>query len=88
MLHKKVCMLGGFAVGKTSLVARFVHSIFSDRYRTTIGVKIDKKLVRAGEEELSLILWDIHGDDEFQRVRPTYLRGAPSCFTPIRSISG
>ena len=76
MLHKKVCMLGGFAVGKTSLVARFVHSIFSDRYRTTIGVKIDKKLVRAGEEELSLILWDIHGDDEFQRVRPTYLRGA------------
>ena len=30
MIQKKVCMLGGFAVGKTSLVARFVTSIFSD----------------------------------------------------------
>ena len=43
MIQKKICLLGGFAVGKTSLVSRFVHSIFSDRYLTTVGVKIEKK---------------------------------------------
>ena len=43
MISRKVCMLGGFAVGKTSLVSRFVHSIFSEKYLTTIGVKIDNE---------------------------------------------
>ena len=48
MLQKKICMLGSFSVGKTSLVRRFVESIFSDAYQTSIGVKIDKKVGRAG----------------------------------------
>ena len=43
MIQKKICMLGSFSVGKTSLVARFVSSVFSDKYLTTVGVKIDKK---------------------------------------------
>jgi small GTP-binding protein len=69
-------MLGSSAVGKTSLVSRFVHSLFSEKYHTTIGVKIDKKTVRVAETNVTLILWDLHGDDEFQRVRDSYLRGA------------
>jgi small GTP-binding protein len=76
MIQKKVCMLGGFAVGKTSLVSRFVHSIFSDKYLTTIGVKIDKKAVSLLRGEMELILWDIYGEDEFQKVRMSYLQGA------------
>jgi small GTP-binding protein len=76
MLQKKICMLGGFSVGKTSLVARFVHSIFSDKYLTTVGVKIDKKTVAAAGTEVSLMLWDIYGEDDFQKVRMSYLRGA------------
>lgn len=68
-------MLGTFAVGKTSLVARFVKSIFSDKYHTTVGVKIDKKSVHLDEQEISLLLWDIHGEDEFQKIRQSYLRG-------------
>ena len=76
MIQKKVCMLGGFAVGKTSLVARFVTSIFSDKYLTTVGVKIEKKSVQVANQQLDLVLWDIYGDDEFQRVRMSYLRGA------------
>jgi small GTP-binding protein len=76
MIEKKICMLGSFAVGKTSLVTRFVTSIFSDRYLTTIGVKIDKKMVSLDGRDITLILWDIHGDDEFQRIRTSYLRGA------------
>ena len=76
MIQKKICMLGGFGVGKTSLVSRFVHSIFSDTYLTTIGVKIDKKTVDLGRERVDLILWDIHGEDDFQKVRMSYLRGS------------
>jgi len=76
MLQKKVCLLGSFAVGKTSLVSRFVRSIFSEAYHTTVGVKVDDKVVRVGEQELRLVLWDLHGEDQFQRLRSTYLRGA------------
>lgn len=76
MLQKKICMVGAFATGKTSLVSRFVYSIFSDKYQTTVGVKIDKKTVNLGEKELNLILWDLYGEDEFQKVRMSYLRGS------------
>src|SRR6202451_2494749 len=75
MLQKKICMLGSFSVGKTSLVRRFVESIFSDAYQTSIGVKIDKKVVRTGNEDVTLVLWDIHGEDVYQKIRMSYLRG-------------
>ncbi|MCA9468788.1 MAG: GTP-binding protein, partial [Nitrospira sp.] len=45
MKQKKICLLGGFAVGKTSLVRRLVSGLFSEKYLTTIGVKIDQKMV-------------------------------------------
>jgi small GTP-binding protein len=76
MLQKKICMLGSFAVGKTSLVRRFVESIYSDVYQTTVGVKIDKKNVQVEDKEVSLVLWDIYGEDDYQKMRWTYLRGA------------
>jgi small GTP-binding protein len=76
MLQNKICMLGGFGVGKTSLVSRFVSSIFSDTYLTTVGVKIDKKKVTLDSGERTLMLWDIYGQDELQTVRDSYLRGA------------
>jgi small GTP-binding protein len=76
MLQNKICMLGAFGVGKTSLVSRFVSSIFSERYLTTVGVKIDKKTVSLESGDMTLMLWDIYGQDEFQTVRDSYLRGA------------
>ena len=76
MLQKKICLLGAFGVGKTSLVRRYVDSIFSDAYLTTVGVKIDKKVVSAGAQPVALILWDIAGEDEVAAVRLSYLRGA------------
>lgn len=76
MLQKKICMLGAFAVGKTSLVARCVRSMFSEKYHTTVGVKVDTKHLTAGGQELNLILWDLAGEDEFHQVRTSYLRGA------------
>ncbi len=76
MLQKKIVMLGAFAVGKTSLVQRFVEGIYSERYLTTVGVKIDKKELEVGGTPLKLMLWDVHGEDQFQKVPTNYLRGA------------
>jgi len=76
MIRKKICMLGAYAVGKTSLVRRFVKDIFSERYETTIGVKILKKDLEIGGVPITLLLWDLHGEDDFQDVRTSYLRGS------------
>lgn len=75
MLQKKICMLGSFAVGKTSLVRRYVDNIFSETYTTTIGVKIDKKVVHVNNTDVTLLLWDVYGEDSHQTVLPAYLRG-------------
>jgi small GTP-binding protein len=75
MIQKKVCMLGSFSVGKTSLFRRYVESIFSEKYLTTIGVKVDKKVVHANGEDVTLVLWDIDGEDVFQKLQMSYLRG-------------
>jgi GTPase SAR1 family protein len=45
MLQKKICMVGVFGTGKTCLVQRYVHSIFSVKYLSTVGVKIDRREV-------------------------------------------
>lgn len=63
-------------MGKTSLLSRFVKSIFNEKYLTTIGVKIDKKIIQVAEQEVMLMLWDLAGEDEFSQVRTSYLRGA------------
>jgi len=76
VLQKKICLLGAFGVGKTSLTRRFVDSIFSDAYLTTVGVKIDKKVVSVGDKPVSLLIWDIAGEDDVSAVRTSYLRGA------------
>ena len=76
MMQKKICMLGASGVGKTSLISRFVRSIFSERYLTTVGVKVDKKVVSLDGDDITLVLWDFYGQDEFQTVRTSYLRGA------------
>lgn len=76
-IQKKICMIGDFGVGKTSLVARFVRQTFSDKYLTTVGVKIDTKLMTLADgHEVKLILWDIAGTDIMTTTTASYLRGA------------
>jgi len=75
VLQKKICMIGGFSVGKTSLVKRYVQSVFSETYLTTVGVKIDKKTVELGDRTVNLILWDVAGEDDVSTLRMSYLRG-------------
>jgi small GTP-binding protein len=74
--QKKICVIGEFGVGKTSLISRYVRSLFSDKYHTTIGVKIDKKSVIVDASEVGLIIWDIAGESEFGSMKPNYLAGA------------
>jgi small GTP-binding protein len=76
MIQKKICMLGAFAVGKTSLVSQYVSSLFSDTYLSTVGVKIDKKPVTVAGQDVTLVLWDLCGADRFQEMQKSYLRGA------------
>ncbi len=76
MIQKKICLIGAFAVGKTSLVSRYVRSVFSEKYHTTIGVKVDKKVVETRAGEVGLLIWDLAGQDDFGAIEMNYLRGA------------
>lgn len=76
MIQKKVCLIGAFSVGKTSLIKRFVESIFNEEYLTTVGVKIDKKQIEVDSQTANLILWDLAGEDDFCKLKLSYLRGA------------
>lgn len=76
IIQKKICILGDFAVGKTSLIRRFVEDKFDDKYFSTIGVKISRKTVAHHHSSLHLLLWDLAGGDDFSQVGASYLRGA------------
>jgi len=76
MLSRKVILTGSFGVGKTSLFSRFIHNSFSDRYITTIGVKVDKKPVEIDDQKISILLWDIAGEVTQDKVPRSYFLGA------------
>ena len=69
-------MTGSFGVGKTSLFRRFINNTFSEKYITTIGVKVDKKTVVIDGEEISILLWDIAGEVKQDKVPKSYFLGA------------
>jgi len=76
VIQKKICLLGAFSVGKTSLIKRYVDSIFEEKYLTTVGVKIDKKLVEIEHQKVMMMIWDLAGEDDFCKLQVSYLRGA------------
>tara|TARA_B110000211_G_scaffold1160_1_gene1362 strand:+ start:11548 stop:12042 length:495 start_codon:yes stop_codon:yes gene_type:complete len=76
LIQKKICLLGASSVGKTSLVKQFVEGIFSEKYLTTIGVKIDKKTITFENEQIQFMLWDMEGNDTYNVFQERYLRGA------------
>lgn len=72
MQKRKICMVGDFSVGKTSLTQKFVNNVFSDKYLSTIGVKIDTAEV----DGTKLIVWDVAGRDSLSPINSSYLVGA------------
>jgi len=69
-------MIGVFGAGKTSLVQQFVHSRFSEKYHSTVGVKIDRKSLEVNGQALTLVLWDIAGKEADEDIPASYVRGA------------
>jgi len=80
MIQKKICMVGVYGTGKTSLVQRYVNSIFSAKYHSTVGVKIDRKEVDLGGTIVNLLLWDVEGRAPDSEIPASYLRGAHAMF--------
>lgn len=82
VISKKICLVGDFGVGKTSLIRRFVDRQFSDQYLSTVGVKISKKTLElAGKNQselrsLQLLIWDLEGHTKFKGIAPSYLQGS------------
>jgi len=76
MIRKKILLLGDFSVGKTSLVKRYVDGTFDDKYLTTIGVKISKKLLTLKGVEYELLIWDIEGSTPSKKISLGYYKGA------------
>lgn len=75
-VSKKIVILGQYGVGKSSLIRQFVHRKFSDKYLTTIGVHVQKKVLEINGTQLSMILWDLEGDTSISKIRPAYLIGS------------
>ena len=76
MMSKKIVITGQFGVGKTSLFNRFISNTFNEKYLTTIGVRVDKKVIRVRQTEVSLILWDLAGEISQEKVPRSYFAGA------------
>lgn len=82
VVSKKICLVGDFSVGKTSLIRRFVDRQFSDQYLSTVGVKISRKKVdltdskSQSQNSVQLLIWDLEGHTKFKGITPSYLQGA------------
>ncbi|MEW4923936.1 Rab family GTPase [Algibacter sp. 2305UL17-15] len=76
-VSKKIVLIGHFGVGKTSIIRRFVENTFSEDYKVTIGVHISKKTIDIadGKTSVSLIIWDLEGQDDVKKTRSSYLLG-------------
>ena len=75
-IKKKVCLLGSYGVGKTSLVRRFVHNKFEEKYLSTIGVQISRKTLNNNSRKINLYIWDIANIEKFDSIVKSYISGA------------
>ncbi len=75
-LRFKVVIIGDAAVGKTSLLRKFVEGKFQFTYLPTLGVDITTKSVVVDGKECNLLCVDTAGQEYFGRIRPGYYRGA------------
>jgi len=82
MIKRKICLLGDPAVGKTSLIRKFIFDIFSDEYISTVGTKVSKKEIEVEINKLdlkitlTLMIWDILGQSAYQSLHSMFYRGA------------
>ncbi|MBK8619642.1 MAG: GTP-binding protein [Anaerolineales bacterium] len=76
-IQKKICLLGDFGVGKTSLVQRLVAGRFDDKYLSTVGVKVSRKTLGRSYGEMNMLVWDLAGSNGFESISSNaYMQGA------------
>ncbi|UCE38232.1 MAG: GTP-binding protein [Thermoplasmata archaeon] len=82
-VSSKICFIGDGGVGKTSLIRRYVHDMFDDKYITTIGTKVSRKELifdyphRNVQVQLNAMIWDIMGQRAFRGLlKEAYFNGA------------
>ena len=74
---RKVCMCGDPNVGKTSLIRRFVHGKYDDEYISTLGTVVTKKSIETNPKgNLTMMIWDISGQNEFKRIHNSAFKNA------------
>jgi small GTP-binding protein len=88
MVKKKICLLGCYGVGKTSLASRFVSSLFNEKYLTTVGVKVDKKMLQIDGVDLTLMVWDLAGEEENLPIKLSYVNDASGYLLVIDGTRG
>lgn len=83
IIKRKICVLGAFSVGKTSLVNRFVHDRFDEKYLTSVGISVSQKLMPPLQDPQSgqtvqymFLIWDIAALEKFDSVSMNYFRGS------------
>jgi len=72
----KIILIGPGAVGKTSILMRFVHDTFSKSYKMTIGVDFLNKEIDINDTNVKLTIWDVAGQKRFKFMRKNFYSGA------------
>ncbi len=75
-LRFKILMVGDAAVGKTSLVRRYVDEAFSESYRATLGFEIRVKTIHLGDVPIIYSIWDVAGEKAFATLWESYCAGS------------
>jgi small GTP-binding protein len=84
-LKRKVCLIGDWGVGKTSLIRKYVFNQFDDKYIVTLGTKVSKKRIKfkITEEkiiDMNLMIWDIMGQENFKKIQLMAFKNANGAF--------
>ncbi|MFX0052187.1 MAG: Rab family GTPase [Candidatus Hermodarchaeota archaeon] len=75
----KICSIGTYQVGKTSLIRRYAENKFETDYLPTIGVDITTKRITLNNQKIKLILVDTAGQEAFGKIRQSYYMGSAAC---------
>ncbi len=79
-IRVKLILFGNEAVGKTSLIERYVHNKFEEEYYSTLGYNLFDKTIEIEDNEVNFMIFDIGGQEKFETLRKKYAEGAQVAF--------
>ncbi|XP_048872503.1 ras-related protein Rab-7b-like [Brienomyrus brachyistius] len=75
----KIIILGSLGVGKTSILHRYIHNIFYEDYRCTLGANIQQKGMSVNGQAVRLQVWDTGAQERFRSMVSLFYRGLDGC---------